>query len=164
QGLVGQAANTGGLSPEEVQANQLQGDSILSTVNRISGSANFPGTKLLKRNFDDPTNSVGPSALPHPHLNASRQVDATPTNGVVQVVTSATTGQITYSGAAIAGATVNLEVSGRDGTEQLAFASGTTIGQIATAINNVQKSTGVSAVASSNGTLYFNSQAYGANA
>src|SRR6185295_4795539 len=38
QGLVGQAANSGGLSKEELDANQLQVDSILSTVNRISGS------------------------------------------------------------------------------------------------------------------------------
>ena len=59
QGLVGQAANTGGLSPEETQANQLQVDSILSTVNRISGSTNFQGTRLLNGNFDYTTSSVG---------------------------------------------------------------------------------------------------------
>src|SRR3954471_6885154 len=38
QGLVGQAANSGGLSSDQVSANQLQVDSILSTINRISGS------------------------------------------------------------------------------------------------------------------------------
>src|SRR6266513_70295 len=38
QSLVNQSANTGGLSKEEVDANQLQVDSILNTVNRISGS------------------------------------------------------------------------------------------------------------------------------
>src|SRR2546426_3112777 len=36
QSLVGQAANSGGLSKEEIGANQLQVDSILSTVNRIA--------------------------------------------------------------------------------------------------------------------------------
>jgi flagellin len=43
QGLVGQSANTGGLSTEETQANQLQVDSILSTINRIAGSTSFQG-------------------------------------------------------------------------------------------------------------------------
>src|SRR5580704_5390185 len=36
QGLVGQAANTGALSSDQVAADQLQVDSILNTVNRIA--------------------------------------------------------------------------------------------------------------------------------
>src|SRR5256884_2149206 len=47
QNLVSATANTGGLSDEEKQANQLQVDSILSTVNRIAGSTSFQGKKLL---------------------------------------------------------------------------------------------------------------------
>ena len=41
QGLVGQAANTGALSAPEVAADQLQVDSILSTINRIADSTTF---------------------------------------------------------------------------------------------------------------------------
>ena len=164
QGLVGQAANTGGLSPEEVQANQLQVDSILSTVNRISGSTNFQGKKLLNGAFDYTTSSVGTSALANVQINASRQLDGTTKSVVVQVVTSATTAKLTHSGsAALSGATVNLEISGADGTEQLAFGSGTTMSGIAAAVNNVKSSTGVSAALVS-GTLTFNSTAYGSNA
>src|SRR3954454_20943256 len=44
QSLVSQSANTGGLSPEEISANQLQVDSILNTVNRISQATAFQGT------------------------------------------------------------------------------------------------------------------------
>src|SRR5438045_620843 len=47
QSLVSQSANSGGLSNEETQANQLQVDSILNTINRISQSTSFQGTKLL---------------------------------------------------------------------------------------------------------------------
>src|SRR3954462_14744130 len=43
QSLVGQSANSGGLSNEEVQANQLQVDSILNTINRISQATSFQG-------------------------------------------------------------------------------------------------------------------------
>src|SRR5919205_2616726 len=63
QGLVGQAANTGGLSKEELAANQLQVDSILGTVNRIAGSTAFQGTKLLNGNFAYQTSGVAASAF-----------------------------------------------------------------------------------------------------
>ena len=51
QQLVSQAANTGGLSDEELAANQLQVDSILGTINRIAGSTAFQGAKLLNGNY-----------------------------------------------------------------------------------------------------------------
>ena len=47
QSLVNEAASTGGLSNEEVEANQLQVDSILNTINRIAQSTSFQGLKLL---------------------------------------------------------------------------------------------------------------------
>ena len=40
-------ANTGGLSDAERLANQMQIDSILSSVNRIAGSTTFAGQQLL---------------------------------------------------------------------------------------------------------------------
>src|SRR5271154_5177322 len=51
QGLVGQAANTGGLSSDQVGADQLQVDSILSTINRIAESTTFQGMQLLNGNL-----------------------------------------------------------------------------------------------------------------
>ena len=38
QGLIGEVANEGGLSQEEIDANQLQVDSIVSTINRVAQS------------------------------------------------------------------------------------------------------------------------------
>ena len=63
EGLVNQSANTGGLSTAEVAANQLQVDSILSTINRISGSTSFDGTQLLNGNLSYTTSSVTTSAF-----------------------------------------------------------------------------------------------------
>src|SRR6476646_4705028 len=37
QGLVNQSASTGGLTPAETDANQIQVDSILNTINRLAG-------------------------------------------------------------------------------------------------------------------------------
>lgn len=45
--LVSANANTGALSPDERAANQLEIDSIVSAVNRISSSTTFNGQKLL---------------------------------------------------------------------------------------------------------------------
>ncbi|MEY3142626.1 MAG: Flagellin, partial [Planctomycetota bacterium] len=52
QSLVGQTANEAGMSAEEKEANQLQIDGILSTIDRIANSVSFQGTKLLNGNFD----------------------------------------------------------------------------------------------------------------
>src|SRR6059058_4502306 len=52
QTLTNQAANTGALSPEEIKANQLQVDSILTSINRISNTTQFNGVKLLNGQLD----------------------------------------------------------------------------------------------------------------
>jgi flagellin len=104
---------------------------------------------------------VATSAVTGLQVNAARIADGSKLSVVVQVVTSGQTGAITYSGGTIAGQTVTIEVSGNNGTEQLSFASGTTISSIATAINGVTTATGVSA--SLSGTdLVVNSTGYGA--
>ena len=52
QGLITNTANDAGLSKAEKEANQLQIDSILQTIDRVSDQTSFQGTKLLNGNFD----------------------------------------------------------------------------------------------------------------
>lgn len=47
KGLAVASANTAGMSTEEIQANQMQLNSIMSSINRITGSTNFNGNALL---------------------------------------------------------------------------------------------------------------------
>src|SRR5438874_9046863 len=101
QSLVGQAANSGGLSNEEVQANQLQVDSILQTINRISQSTAFQGKKLLNGNFAYTTSGVTSTQFDNVHINAARIPDGGFVNVVVQVTGSAQTGAVTYTGGAL---------------------------------------------------------------
>ena len=161
QGLVNQSANSGGLSPEEVSANQLQVDSILQTVNRIAQSTAFQGTKLLNGNYDYTTSSTAASATQNLRINSARVPDGSKVSVVVQVVTSAQTGTLGYTGGTITGSTVTLEVAGNSGTEQLSFASGTTVSSIATSINSVKNATGVSATVAG-GNLTVSSTGFGA--
>jgi flagellin len=161
QSLVSQSANSGGLSSEEVAANQLQVDSILNTVNRISQATAFQGKKLLNGNYAYTTSGVTSTQFDNVSVNAARVPDGGTINVVVQVVQSAQTGQITYSAGNLTD-NVTIEVAGNTGTEQLSFASGTTVSAIATAVNAVTTATGVSATV--NGTdLVVNSTKYGSD-
>jgi flagellin len=68
--LVSANANTAGLSPEEKAANQMQLDSILASVNRVSNTTSFNGAKLLDGSFTiaasgqkQPVASVGTASV-----------------------------------------------------------------------------------------------------
>jgi flagellin len=159
QGLVGQAANSGGLSSDQIAANQLQVDSILSTINRISQSTTFEGRQLLNGNLAYTTSSIG-SAVTNLSVNSALVPDGGKVAVAVQIVSSAKTAALTYQGGNVSGNTVTLQVAGNLGSTQLSFASGTTVSSIATAINGVKNSTGLSAQVSG-AALRVNSTSYG---
>ena len=161
QSLVSQAANTGGLSDEEISANQLQVDSILSTINRIAQSTSFQGKKLLNGNYSYTTSGVASTSFDNVQINAAKIADGASINVVVEVTASAQTGNITYSGGTLAG-NVTLEIAGNSGSEQLSFASGAAVSSIAAAVNSVANSTGVSATVSGTD-LRFTSTTYGSD-
>ena len=50
--LVVEAANTGGVSEEEIAANQLQIDSAIDSITRISNTASFAGLQLLNGSLE----------------------------------------------------------------------------------------------------------------
>jgi len=149
QSLVGQAANSGGLSQEEVDANQLQVDSILGTINRIAGSTAFQGTKLLNGNYAYSTSGAAASAFSSFSVNTARLPDSQSVSVVVQVTNSATKGKVVFDNGtdATIQSAVTLTIAGFDGTEQLSFASGTTISAITAAVNSISSVTGVAASA-----------------
>src|SRR5919107_2426835 len=69
QSLTNQAANSGALSPEEIKANQLQVDAIITSVNRISNTTQFNGVKLLNGGLDYTTSNVDATAIDNFKLN-----------------------------------------------------------------------------------------------
>src|SRR4051794_14563377 len=75
QTLTNQAANTGALSPDEVKANQLQVDSILTSVNRIANTTQFNGVKLLNGSLDYTTSGVASTAIDVATINAAKLPD-----------------------------------------------------------------------------------------
>jgi flagellin len=146
QGLTSEAANTGALSPEEISANQLQLDSILNSINRISNTTVFNGVKLLNGSLDYTTSGVNSTNFSNVRVNSARLPDNAAVNVVVEVTQSAQTATIGYAGGALAANNaVTLEISGNKGAEQLSLAGGSTIANIISAVNGVKGATGVSA-------------------
>src|SRR5687767_15191139 len=56
--LIVEAANSGALSPEEIAANQLQVDSAVESITRISNTTTFAGLKLLNGSLGYVTSGV----------------------------------------------------------------------------------------------------------
>ena len=156
QSLVTTTANDAGLSVEEKEANQLQIDSILQTIDRVAAATSFQGAKLLNGNLDYTTNSVDAAVSSFTvngaklNFGGTRDVD-------VLVTGSAQVGGFFLS---VGGSNLNLgaatdqfviEISGTEGSRELSFASGTTIIDVAAAINSFTDVTGVKATVSGTG-------------
>src|SRR3954465_615127 len=92
--LVVQAANTGALSPEEIKANQLQLDSAVQSITRISNTTTFAGLHLLNGNLDYVTSGVNTGVVKALSINQANFGTATTIPVSVNVVTSAKTAQL----------------------------------------------------------------------
>ena len=160
QGLVSQSANSGGLSSEEKDANQLQVDSILNTINRLSNSTQFQGKKLLDGSLDYRTANLDATKVTDLHVNSARITDGATLDVVVNVTGSAQTAVVSGPAAALGSGGATVRIAGNLGSQQLSFASGATVSNIADAVNAVSNATGVKAV-TSGGSVYLNSADYG---
>jgi flagellin len=155
QGLVTQSANTGALSTDQIAANQLQVDSIISTINRISNTTSFQGKNLLDGSQAYTLSSAGTSAFAAVAVNSINLPSTNTEAIVVQVVNSATVGAVTFTATTsangqktIGASSVTLQIAGANGTQQLSFAASTHTSAIAASINNITGNTGVTASAS----------------
>ncbi len=138
------AANTGAISPEEIAANQLQVDSAVESITRISNTTSFAGLKLLDGQLDYVTSGV-PADVKALQINQAN-FGANATIPVqIAVIDPATKGGLLFQTSAVASA-ITLEVTGTEGVEVLQFAAGTPASGIALAVNRLSDSTGVTAV------------------
>src|SRR5437764_4731584 len=66
--LVVQAANSGALSPDEIAANQLQVDSAVESITRISNTTTFAGLHLINGSLDYITSGINTSVVQALHI------------------------------------------------------------------------------------------------
>ncbi len=162
RGLINHAANDGANSDQELQADQLQIDSLLESIDRIANTTQFGGDKLINGNLAYTLSGLASSAIATATVFGARVPQGAFIDVVAEITGSAQTAQIAYAGSAVSG-NVTIEVAGTKGTETFSFASGLDVAKVALAINSFSELTGVSA-AVSGGNLYLNSQEYGSDA
>jgi len=172
RGLVVEAANTGGLSQEEIEADQLQIDSAIESITRIANTASFAGLQLLNGSLEYLTSGVAASAVAGATVYSARFGNNAFVPVQVELISSAQTAQLFLSGntTGAAGAllsSVTVEIAGNLGVQTLSFVSGTALSAVVAAVNTLRDSTGVSAslVSATDQTsgLVFHSTAYGSN-
>ncbi len=166
ENLIDQSANQAGVTPQEIAANQLQIDSILNSINRLSESTAFGDKKLLNGSLDFTTSGVNVnestgatlSHLGKVQINAVKVAAGTfrqvtinrvtaSTRGNISAVLGGTTATSTTVRDGTLGDTTTLQIRGVYGSQLLSFASGTSAASIATAVNALSSLTGVKASA-----------------
>ncbi len=95
RGLVTESANTGGLSDDQIAANQLQIDSSLEALNQIAQTTAFQGRKLLDGSLDFTVtagtnyNRLSNLQIDQANLGATGSVDVS-----IAITTAATQAQV----------------------------------------------------------------------
>jgi flagellin len=166
KGLVVQAANTGAESTDEITANQLQVDSAINSITRISNSTSFAGTKLLDGTLGYTTSGVTASAVHDVNITVAAFGTQKTVPVKVNITQSAQPAILRFKQSAIT-TDVTLEVRGANGTQEFNFNAGTSAAAIAFTINQSSDSTGVTASLTSatnlSSGITFSSTGYGSS-
>ncbi len=148
--LVVEAANTGALSDEERAANQLQIDSAIESITRISNQASFGGLKLLNGSLDYVLSGMATSAVAKANVFGVNFAGQQNVQVDVTTIASAQTAGLflrgDYSNAVFNGtlqSSVTLEFAGATGVQVLQFFSGATLNSVVQAVNQFTQATGV---------------------
>lgn len=165
--MVIEAANTGALSQEEIAANQLQVDSAIESITRISNTTTFAGLRLLDGSLDYVTSGLQTTDITSLRINQANFGGLPSVPVDVEVIASGKPAELLFTQATVS-ATVTLEIHGPEGADTLTFLSNTTAADIATAVNRITPTTGIE-VDFVNGTdatsgILFRSTSYGSKA
>jgi flagellin len=148
RGLVQEGLNKGALSQDEIEANQLQIDTALSAINRISANTSFAGDKLIDGSKAFRTQASATDAAKLSDYQVNEAVFGTSSTITLDatVVTAATQASLDYSAVdgGLAAATT-IEVGGSSGSQVLFLGASSTLDNVKDAVNGVTDITGVTA-------------------
>ena len=170
--LVVEAANTGGNSKEERDANQLQIDSAIQSITRISNTATFGGLNLLDGSLDYVTSGVNSSQISKAQISGASFIGTTQLQVEVDVLNSAQKGALFMEpgvGPLSANGTTSsltLQIGGSRGILEIDLTSGQSFQNIVDAVNQRTSLTGVTASlvnGNPNSGVVFNAENYGSS-
>ncbi len=145
QELVAGAASSGGLTTEEIAANQTQIDGIITSINRIASETSFNGDKLLDGSKGFRTTNTG-GTVNNVSVNMAKGIEAADLTVDVEVVTAAAKadgGAVEDVDAGGDGESVTYEITGSKGSATVTVGHGTAAADLADAINALSSVTGV---------------------
>lgn len=146
--LTVEAANSGGVSKEEVEANQLQVDSAIDSITRIAETASFNGLQLLNGELSYRTEGIDNDDI-HAAKIHTAYFGAKDAVGVdVEILDPAERAQLFLPAVEEPGELddeVTIEIAGNEGVRTLTFSADTSYEDIVAAVNTVQDATGVQA-------------------
>jgi flagellin len=170
RGLMVESANTGANSDAERNANQLQIDSAIESITRISNTASFGSLKLLNGSLDYTLSGLRTSAISIANVNNASFVGQASLQVEVDVTASAQVGALYYKGATtppgVTLSAMTLEIAGPTGVQVITIASGQPLSKLVTAVNNLTPLTGVKADlinGSATSGMVFKSNQYGSD-
>src|SRR5688500_11598236 len=112
--LIIEAANSGALSPEEVAANQLQIDSAVESITRISNTTTFAGLHLINGSLDYITPGVDTADIKALDISQANFGTAELIPVDINVITSARSAELQFTQSSVANS-VTLEIAGNEG-------------------------------------------------
>ncbi|MFN7442768.1 MAG: flagellin [bacterium] len=167
RGLVTASASTSSTSAEEKSANQLQIDSILQTIDRLSEATNFQGIKLLNGNQDFTAGNIDAGVSDYRinaaklNFGASQSVTTTVTTSAQRATLQLDLNRTTIS--TTGNQLFTIEIAGAGGSREFSFGNGTTVAQAVSAINAFKDVIGVSATANSTSGINLKSTDFGSD-
>jgi flagellin len=166
--LVVESASTGAQSQAERDANQLQIDSAIDSITRISNTASFGGLKLLNGSMDYTLSGLKTSAIAAANVYSASFVASDKLKVDVDVLNSAQVGSLFINGnyvapnSAMSGrilSTTTLRITGSRGVAEITVVKSATMSDLVKAVNDLTSLTGVKAqlndpTASTNGIVF----------
>lgn len=155
------SANKDGISADELAANQSQIDEALTAIDRIINSTEFNGKKLL-----DGSQSITVSGVDGTKLSDLKVFSRDP--NAASTITVDVTSAAAKASAAVAttsaSSDTSISIQGKLGSVVIDVKQDENLSSVAAKIDAATAQTGVDAIASSNGSLYLQSDDYGSAA
>lgn len=143
--LAVDSANVGATDDNSIDANQAEVDSAINSIDRIANTTTYAGRKLLNGSSSFEISGVD-TAIDKLTVNRvqlgvqdSKEID-------YSITKLAEFAEVTVDvGAATLDSNSTIQITGSRGSQQLSFAAGATLTEIADAVDNLYENTGVTA-------------------
>ncbi len=155
-----ESANTDGISADELAANQAQIDEAIAAIDRIIGTTEFNGKKLLDGSLKIQSSGVDGTKISDLKVFGRNPDDD---EAITVTLNSAATRAVDTLATTSASTATSISIQGKDGTVVVDVASSENLSSVEAKIDAASAQTGVEAFVSSN-TLFLRASDYGSSA